>query len=272
MNLEELRESIFQKGSFLCVGLDSDFDRIPSVLKRESDPQFEFNKKIIDATRESCVAYKINTAFYEATGVKGWKAMARTAEYIGKEHFIIADAKRGDIGNTCDQYARAFFDEMNFDAITLAPYMGEDSISPFLKYTSKYSILLALTSNPSAVDFEYFGTEEHPLFREVIRKSQGWQGAERIMYVVGATRPGAFRSIRELAPDAFLLVPGVGAQGGSLEEVAKYGLTKNGGILVNSSRSIIFASEGNDFAEAAATEAWKIQKQMHELLSKYLTK
>ncbi|MCI5876627.1 MAG: orotidine-5'-phosphate decarboxylase [Prevotella sp.] len=270
MNKQELTNEIFKKKTFLCVGLDTDLKKIPQHLLTEEDPIFAFNKAIIDATAPYCVAYKPNLAFYEAFGVKGIVAFEKTIQYIQAKyphHFIIADAKRGDIGNTSAMYARTFFEEYNLDALTVAPYMGEDSVTPFLGYDGKWVILLALTSNKGSLDFQM--TEDKNgvrLFEKVLSKSQEWGNSENMMYVVGATQGSMFQDIRRLAPDHFLLVPGVGAQGGSLQEVCKYGMTRDCGLLVNSSRGIIYASAGTDFAEAAAQKAQELQTQMaHEL-------
>lgn len=270
MNKQELTNEIFKKKTFLCVGLDTDLKKIPQHLLTEEDPIFAFNKAIIDATAPYCVAYKPNLAFYEAFGVKGIVAFEKTIQYIQAKyphHFIIADAKRGDIGNTSAMYARTFFEEYNLDALTVAPYMGEDSVTPFLGYDGKWVILLALTSNKGSLDFQM--TEDKNgvrLFEKVLSKSQEWGNSENMMYVVGATQGSMFQDIRRLAPDHFLLVPGVGAQGGSLQEVCQYGMTRDCGLLVNSSRGIIYASAGTDFAEAAAQKAQELQTQMaHEL-------
>lgn len=270
MNKQELTNEIFKKKTFLCVGLDTDLKKIPQHLLTEEDPIFAFNKAIVDATAPYCVAYKPNLAFYEAFGVKGIVAFEKTIQYIQAKyphHFIIADAKRGDIGNTSAMYARTFFEEYNLDALTVAPYMGEDSVTPFLGYDGKWVILLALTSNKGSLDFQM--TEDKNgvrLFEKVLSKSQEWGNSENMMYVVGATQGSMFQDIRRLAPDHFLLVPGVGAQGGSLQEVCKYGMTRDCGLLVNSSRGIIYASAGTDFAEAAAQKAQELQTQMtHEL-------
>lgn len=263
MNLAELKHTIAHKKNFLCVGLDTDLEKIPSFLKEYDDPAFEFNRRIIDATRDFCVSYKINTAFYEDKGTDGWETLLRTEAYIGNAHFKIADAKRGDIGNTSDRYAKAFFEEAGFDAVTVAPYMGHDSISPFLKYENKYAIMLALTSNPGADDFQLQKLENGQyLFEKVVATSQHWEGSERLMYVTGATRPEYLQKIRALAPETFLLVPGVGAQGGSLSEVVKHGKTNAIGLLINASRSIIYASNGEDFAEKASEEAKRLAEEM----------
>lgn len=275
MTKSELFSQIQQKHSYLCIGLDTDIEKIPKELLKFPDPVFEFNKQIIDATKDLCVAYKLNTAFYEALGTKGWQAMEKTVNYIPKEIFKIADAKRGDIGNTSEKYAEAFFKTMNFDAITVAPYMGEDSVSPFFKYKNKWVILLVLTSNKGSGDFqkcEIRNVKSETLFERVIIKSQEWGTPENLMFVVGATHPEMFKRIREIAPDNFLLVPGVGAQGGDLEMISKYGMNKNCGLLVNSSRAIIYASSKNDFAEKAREEAMRMQKEMRQYLKKYLVK
>jgi len=266
MNRRQLVEQIFNKKTFLCVGLDTDIKKIPQHLLGSEDPIFDFNKAIIDATAPYCVAYKPNLAFYEAAGLKGMAAFEKTVRYIKekhKSHFIIADAKRGDIGNTSAMYARTFFEEYDLDALTVAPYMGEDSVSPFLTYKGKWVILLALTSNKGSHDFQL--TEDkngERLFENVIRKSQQWGDADNMMYVVGATQGEMFKDIRRVVPDHFLLVPGIGAQGGSLQEVCKYGMTKDCGLIVNSSRGIIYASNGEDFAEVAAQKAKELQQEM----------
>ena len=272
MNREELVKEIFKKKSFLCIGLDTDIQKIPECVKSEVDPIFSFNKAIIDATAPYCVAYKPNLAFYECYGLQGMVAFEKTVSYIKKsypEHFIIADAKRGDIGNTSAMYAKTFFDEYQVDALTVAPYMGEDGISPFLDYSGKWVIVLALTSNKGSHNFQL--TEDaqgQKLFEKVIVKTQQWSTTENMMYVVGATQGKMFKDIRKVAPRHFLLVPGVGAQGGSLQEVCKYGMIKDCGLLINSSRSIIYAGHGKDFAEAAAEKAGDLQQQMAEELSK----
>lgn len=267
MNLNELIASIRQKKSFLAVGLDTDLAKIPTFLLEYDDPVFEFNRRIIDATRGYCVSYKINTAFYEDKGVQGWETLLRTEAYIGNDHFKIADAKRGDIGNTSDRYAQAFFAEADFDAVTVAPYMGHDSIASFLAYENKYTILLALTSNPGADDFQLQKMANGKyLFEQVVETTRQWPNSERLMYVTGATRPEYLQAIRHIVPDAFFLVPGVGAQGGSLAEVVKHGKTDNMGLLINASRSIIYASNGEDFAEAAAAEAKRMAEEMAGLM------
>src|SRR5574344_887408 len=266
MNREELIKQIFSKQSFLCVGLDVDLKKVPEHLLTHEDPIFDFNKSIIDATAPYCVAYKPNLAFYEAFGVKGVMAFEKTVKYLKEQyphHFIIADAKRGDIGNTSAMYARTFFEEYNVDALTVAPYMGEDSVTPFLGYDGKWVILLALTSNKGSHDFPLTAhTDGERLFEKVIRTSQQWGDINNMMYVVGATQGKMFEDIRKVAPESFLLVPGVGAQGGSVEEVCRYGMTKDCGLLVNSSRGIIYASDGEDYAEVAAQKAKELQEQM----------
>ncbi len=270
MNKQELFENIKRKQSFLCVGLDTDIKKIPEHLLKEEDPIFAFNKAIIDATAPYCIAYKPNLAFYESMGVKGWMAFERTVEYIKKNYpdqFIIADAKRGDIGNTSAMYARTFFEELDIDSVTVAPYMGEDSVSPFLTYGGKWVILLALTSNKGSHDFQLTEDKDgERLFEKVLRKSQAWANDENMMYVVGATQGRMFEDIRRIAPNHFLLVPGIGAQGGSLEEVCKYGMTPQCGLIVNSSRAIIYVDKSENFAQAAINEAEKVQKQMAEQL------
>ncbi|MEX2590870.1 MAG: orotidine-5'-phosphate decarboxylase [Chitinophagales bacterium] len=268
MTRQVLIDQIFKKRSFLSVGLDSDIDKIPEHLKKEKDPLFAFNKAIIDATHEYCVAYKLNIAFYEALGVSGWESMEKTIAYIPENILKIADAKRGDIGNTSEKYAQAFFDKLKFDAITLSPYMGEDTVKPFLAYKNKWSIILALTSNKSSADFQYDenNKESQPLFEKVTKKISEWGTPENTMLVVGATHPDSFKKIRAIVPDHFLLVPGVGAQGGSLSQIAKAGMNKDCGLLVNSSRGIIYAGKGNDFQEAAKNAAAQMQKEMELLL------
>jgi orotidine-5'-phosphate decarboxylase len=275
MNKSQLLDQIKQKNSYLCVGLDTDIQKIPKHLLTEKDPVFEFNKQIIETTHQYAVAYKPNIAFYEAMGAKGWESLQKTMEYIPKECFTIADAKRGDIGNTSGLYARAFFDKnssgLNFDSVTVAPYMGEDSVKPFLNFPDKWVILLALTSNTGSKDFQNLRLEnDKQLFEEVIRKSQEWATDEQLMYVIGATKADMLTHIRTLAPEHFLLVPGVGAQGGSLEEVSKYGMNSTCGLLVNSSRGIIYASTEKDFAQKAGEEAREIQEEMKGYLQKYL--
>ena len=272
MTRQELINQIFTKKSFLCVGLDTDTKKIPQHLLAEEDPIFAFNKQIIDATAPYCVSYKPNLAFYEAFGIKGMVAFGKTVKYLQEHypnHFIIADAKRGDIGNTSAMYARTFFDEYDIDALTVAPYMGEDSVTPFLGYNDKWVVLLALTSNKGSHDFQLTRDENGVrLFEQVLKKSQQWGDANNMMYVVGATQGELFTDVRKIAPDHFLLVPGVGAQGGSLSEVCKYAMTKECGLLVNSSRGIIYASSGEDFATVAAQKAKELQEQMAIELSK----
>ena len=269
MTREQLFQQIKQKGSYLCVGLDTDIHKIPKHLLSTDDPLFEFNRQIIDATHEYCIAYKPNLAFYEAMGPKGWESLQKTVEYIPKNIFTIADAKRGDIGNTASLYAQAFFDYLNFDAITVAPYMGADSVVPFL-YKDKWVILLAHTSNAGSSDFQLFESSDgRKLFEEVITRSQQWATPDQLMYVVGATRADRMQEIRALAPENFFLVPGIGAQGGDLAQVSKAGLNKQCGLIVNSSRAIIYASGEKDFAEKAAIEASAVRNEMESLLSAY---
>lgn len=273
MIYNQLVENIRRKRTFLCVGLDTDIKKIPAHLADKEDAIFLFNKAIIDATAPYCVAYKPNLAFYESIGVEGWIALEKTIRYIKENHpdqFIIADAKRGDIGNTSKMYARSFFEHLDVDAITVAPYMGEDSVTPFLGYEGKWVILLALTSNKGSHDFQLIEDKnDRRLFENVILTAREWASTDQMMFVVGATQGRLFEDIRAIAPDNFLLVPGVGAQGGSLEEVARYGMTKDCGLLVNSSRGIIYASQGEDFAEIAGIEAKKLADQMSGLLSTY---
>ena len=270
MNKSTLIAEIFRKKTFLCVGLDPELGKIPQHLLQAEDPVLEFNKKIIDATRDYCVAYKPNLAFYEALGISGWKTFAETVKYIGNQHLIIADAKRGDIGNTSRMYAEAFFNQLGCDAITVAPYMGKDSVAPFLEFPGKWAIVLALTSNEGSNDFQRNWLEDsrEPLWEKVIHTAQTWGSSDNLMFVVGATHPEAFIRVREIAPQHFLLVPGVGAQGGDLESICQYGLTSECGLLVNSARSIIYASNGEDFAQKAGEEAKKLQAQMAALLEK----
>ncbi len=271
MTRQQLYEQIKKKQSYLCVGLDTDLEKIPTHLLRLADPVFEFNKAIIDATQDYCVAYKPNIAFYEALGAQGWESLRKTIDYIPKDCFTIADAKRGDIGNTSSLYAKAFFQQMNFDALTVAPYMGEDSVKPFLEFEGKWVILLVHTSNPGSQDFQLIETQDGKyLYQEVIFASQRWATPEKMMYVVGATHADKIAAIRALAPNHFFLVPGVGAQGGDLEAVSKAGLNEECGLLVNSSRSIIYASTGEDFAAAAGMVARKIQEDMSRYLTKYM--
>ena len=270
MTRDELFQQIKRKGSYLCVGLDTDIHKIPRHLLSAEDPLFEFNKQIIDATHEYCIAYKPNLAFYEAMGPRGWESLQKTVEYIPNDIFTIADAKRGDIGNTASLYAQAFFDYMNFDAITVAPYMGADSVTPFL-YKDKWVILLAHTSNSGSADFQLFESSDgRKLFEEVIIRSQQWASADQLMFVVGATRADRMKEIRALAPENFFLVPGVGAQGGDLAQVSKVGLNKQCGLIVNSSRAIIYASPDKDFAARAGEEAAAVRDEMEALLSAQL--
>ncbi|RLK06791.1 orotidine-5'-phosphate decarboxylase [Tenacibaculum discolor] len=269
MTTQQLVSEIQKKKSFLCIGLDVDLDKIPAHLLQEEDPIFAFNKAIIDATHHLCVAYKPNTAFYEAYGIKGWKSLKRTINYLNEKHpeiFTIADAKRGDIGNTSTMYAKAFFEDLAFDSVTVAPYMGKDSVEPFLAFKDKHTIMLALTSNQGASDFQTKTVDGKELYKQVIETSKSWKNSQNLMYVVGATKAEYLADIRKIIPESFLLVPGVGAQGGSLEEVCKYGMTDTVGLLINSSRGIIYASNGNDFAKAAATKAGELQKQMETIL------
>lgn len=270
MTREKLIEQIKQKQSFLCIGLDVNLSKIPKHLLETDDPIFEFNKAIIDATHHLAVAYKPNTAFYEAYGIEGWIALQKTITYLHNHYpeiFTIADAKRGDIGNTSGRYAKAFFENLAFDAITVAPYMGKDSVEPFLAYENKFTILLALTSNEGAFDFQTLQTEKEELYKKVLQTSQSWKNAHNLMYVIGATKASYFKEIRKLVPNSFLLVPGVGAQGGSLEEVCKYGMNKDTGLLINSSRGILYASGEKDFALKAKEEATKLQVAMQAILS-----
>lgn len=266
MTRSELIQQIRQKKSYLCIGLDSDLQKIPTHLLDTEDPIFEFNKQLIDATQDLCVSYKLNTAFYEANGVRGWQTLEKTLNYIPKSIFTIADAKRGDIGNTSTQYARAFFEAMSFDSITVAPYMGKDSVKPFLDFENKWTIVLGLTSNEGAYDFQYLQSEEQALFKHVIQKVATWGNTDNLMFVIGATKTAQLAEVRKLIPDHFLLVPGVGAQGGSLEEVSKIGMNNDVGLLVNASRQIIYAGQGHDFAEKAREEALKLQQEMERYL------
>jgi orotidine-5'-phosphate decarboxylase len=271
MTTEFLVQQIHKKQSFLCIGLDTDLDKIPTYLLDEEDPIFAFNKAIIDATHHLCVAYKPNTAFYEAYGIKGWQALEKTIQYLNKNYpeiFTIADAKRGDIGNTSTRYAKAFFEDLEFDSVTIAPYMGKDSVEPFLAFEGKHTILLALTSNEGAYDFQTQKIEGKELYKSVLETSQTYKNAENLMYVVGATKATFLTEIRQLVPNSFLLVPGVGAQGGSLKEVCEYGMNQQVGLLINSSRGIIYASNQKNFPEAAAKSAKKIQVEMQKELNK----
>ena len=271
MNRAELFEQIKKKSSYLCVGLDTDINKIPKHLLDTEDPIFEFNKQIIDATADFAVAYKPNIAFYEAHGIEGWRSLEKTINYIPKDIFTIADAKRGDIGNTSKMYARAFFQQLNCDSITVAPYMGEDSVKPFLEFENRWVILLALTSNAGGKNFQNLSLAQGgELYEEVLRKSQEWGTRDQLMYVVGATRAEALQNIRQIVPEHFLLVPGVGAQGGSLEEVSKYGMNRHCGLLVNSSRGIIYADDTSDFALTAGDKARELQEEMAIYLSKFL--
>lgn len=280
MTTQQLCEQIKIKKSFLCVGLDVDLNKVPKHLLELEDPIFEFNKAIIDATHDLTVSYKPNTAFYEAYGIKGWVSLQKTINYINEKYpeiFTIADAKRGDIGNTSSMYAKAFFEDLNFDSVTVAPYMGKDSVEPFLAFENKHTIMLALTSNEGAFDFQTLqvdgtrgeaeGSGAKELYKQVLETSKTWKNSENLMYVVGATKAEYFTEIRKIVPDSFLLVPGVGAQGGSLSEVCKYGMNDNVGLLINSSRGIIYASNGTDFADVARAEALKMQQEMEEIIS-----
>jgi len=271
MTTEQLVSEIKRKNSFLCVGLDVDLNKIPKFLLDEEDPIFSFNKAIIDATHRYAVAYKPNIAFYEVYGLKGWKSLERTINYLNENYpsiFTIADAKRGDIGNTSTMYAKTFLKTLDFDSVTVAPYMGKDSVEPFLNFKDKHAILLTLTSNEGAFDFQTQKVNGKFLYQQVLETSKTWENSDRLMYVVGATKAEYFKEIREIVPNAFLLVPGVGAQGGNLQDVCKYGLSENVGLLINSSRGIIYASNASDFAEAAAREASNLQKQMMQILNK----
>ena len=271
MTTPQLIEQIRLKKSFLCIGLDVDLTKIPAHLLATEDPIFEFNKAIIDSTHDLCVSYKPNTAFYEAYGIKGWQSLQKTINYINEKYpevFTIADAKRGDIGNTSTMYAKAFLEDLNFDSVTVAPYMGKDSVEPFLAFENKHTIMLALTSNEGAFDFQTLETNGKELYKTVLETSINWKNSQNLMYVVGATKAEYFTEIRKIVPNSFLLVPGVGAQGGSLAEVCKYGMNENVGLLINSSRGIIFASNEINFAEKAREEALKLQVEMNEILSK----
>ena len=270
MTRQQLFEQILEKKSFLCIGLDSELAKLPPHLLRFDDPVYEFNRQIIEATHDLCVAYKPNLAFYESQGWRGWQTLEKNMSLVPENIFTIADAKRGDIGNTSTQYAQAFFKQMNFDAVTVAPYMGEDSVKPFLEFEDKWVILLALTSNKGSYDFQFAEQENgEPLFEKVMKKAQTWGNSSNLMFVTGATHPEKFREIRRVAPDNFLLVPGIGAQGGELEKVCEYGLNSEVGLLVNSSRGIIFAGNGEDFAEKARAAALEIQAQMAQVLDKH---
>jgi orotidine-5'-phosphate decarboxylase len=266
MTRQDLIDQIRKKKTYLCVGLDTDVTRIPKHLLSTKDPIFEFNKQIVDATLEYCVSYKINTAFYEALGLKGWGAMEKTVNYIPSTHLKIADAKRGDIGNTSNQYAKAFFETLNFDAITVAPYMGSDSVLPFLEYKNKWTILLGLTSNPGAKDFELQKAGDEYLYEKVLKTASQWGSPENLMFVIGATQSDWFEKIRQLTPDHFYLVPGVGAQGGSLQEISQKAMNKDVGLLVNVSRAVIFASGNQDFAIEAAKNASQYQSELAKFL------
>lgn len=270
MTTQQLIEQIQIKKSFLCVGLDVDLNKIPQHLLTIEDPIFEFNKAIIDATHDLCVAYKPNIAFFEAYGIKGWQSLKKTIDYINENYpelFTIADAKRGDIGNTSAMYAKAFFEDLAFDSVTVAPYMGKDSVEPFLAFEGKHTIMLALTSNEGAFDFQTLNVNGKELYKQVIETSKTWKNSENLMYVIGATKAEYFTEIRKIVPDSFLLVPGVGAQGGSLQEVCKYGMNATVGLLINSSRGIIYASNGQDFAQKAREEALKLQQEMEGLIA-----
>jgi len=273
MTYEGLFHQIQKKRSFLCVGLDTDMARIPEPLLSDEDPVFAFNRAIVDATLPFAIAYKPNLAFYEALGASGWESLKKTVAYIRSQNadiFVIADAKRGDIGNTSQMYARTFFEQLDVDAVTLSPYMGQDTVTPFLQFHEKWVVLLALTSNPSAVDFQYFeDAKGQKLFEKILQTSRTWGSHNQIMYVTGATRARELQQIRRLVPEHFLLVPGVGAQGGSLEEVARYGMNNHCGLLVNSSRGILYASQGKDFAEQAGNAADALQQQMEQLLENH---
>ncbi|WKD86052.1 Orotidine 5'-phosphate decarboxylase [Polaribacter huanghezhanensis] len=269
MTTKQLLEQIHLKKSFLCIGLDVDLAKIPQHLLQEEDPIFAFNKAIIDATHHLCVAYKPNTAFYEAYGIKGWKALEKTIQYINNNYpeiFTIADAKRGDIGNTSTMYAKAFFEDLAFDSVTVAPYMGKDSVEPFLAFKDKHTILLALTSNEGAFDFQTKSINGKEVYKEVLETSKSWKNSENLMYVVGATKAEYFKEIRKIVPNSFLLVPGVGAQGGNLEDVCKYGMSENIGLLINSSRGIIYASNDENFASSAKNKAKELQQEMEGIL------
>lgn len=270
MTTQQLIEQIKLKKSFLCIGLDVDLNKIPQHLLKEEDPIFAFNKAIIDATHHLCVAYKPNTAFYEAYGIKGWQSLEKTINYLNEKHpeiFTIADAKRGDIGNTSSMYAKAFFEDLAFDSVTVAPYMGKDSVEPFLAFKGKHTIMLALTSNQGAFDFQTKTVDGKELYKQVLETSKSWENSENLMYVVGATKAEYFAEIRKIIPNSFLLVPGVGAQGGNLQDVCKYGMSDDVGLLINSSRGIIYASNDTDFAESAAKKSKELQKEMEAILN-----
>ncbi|AUC20922.1 orotidine-5'-phosphate decarboxylase [Polaribacter sejongensis] len=270
MTTQELIAQIKKKKSFLCIGLDVDLNKIPQHLLKDEDPIFAFNKAIIDATHHLCVAYKPNTAFYEAYGIKGWKSLEKTIQYLNKNYpeiYTIADAKRGDIGNTSTMYAKAFLEDLAFDSVTVAPYMGKDSVEPFLAFKNKHTIMLALTSNEGAFDFQTKEVNGRELYKEVLETSKGWKNSENLMYVVGATKAEYFTEIRKIVPNSFLLVPGVGAQGGNLQDVCKYGLSENIGLLINSSRGIIYASKDENFAQNAALKAEELQQEMATILA-----
>ena len=272
MTTSEIVTQIRKKKSFLCIGLDVDLQKIPTFLLEKEDPIFEFNKAIIDATHHLCVAYKPNIAFYEAYGIKGWTSLEKTIKYINQNHpeiFTIADAKRGDIGNTSSMYAKAFFEDLSFDSVTVAPYMGKDSVEPFLAFKNKHTILLALTSNAGAFDFQTKEIDGKEVYKQVLETSKGWENSKNLMYVVGATKASYLADIRKIIPESFLLVPGVGAQGGNLQEVCNYGMTDQIGLLINSSRGILYASKQVDFAEAAAEKASELQAQMAEVLDSH---
>ena len=272
MTTSEIVTQIRKKKSFLCIGLDVDLQKIPTFLLEKEDPIFEFNKAIIDATHHLCVAYKPNIAFYEAYGIKGWISLEKTIKYINQNHpeiFTIADAKRGDIGNTSSMYAKAFFEDLSFDSVTVAPYMGKDSVEPFLAFKNKHTILLALTSNAGAFDFQTKEIDGKEVYKRVLETSKGWENSKNLMYVVGATKASYLADIRKIIPESFLLVPGVGAQGGNLQEVCNYGMTDQIGLLINSSRGILYASKQADFAEAAAKKASELQAQMAEILDSH---
>ncbi|MDG1380037.1 MAG: orotidine-5'-phosphate decarboxylase [Flavobacteriaceae bacterium] len=274
MTIKKLIAEIHRKKSFLCIGLDTDMDKIPPFLLKEADPIFAFNKAIIDATHHLCVAYKPNTAFYEAYGIKGWKSFEKTISYLNKNYpeiFTIADAKRGDIGNTSRMYAKVFFQDLGFDSVTVAPYMGKDSVEPFLKFDNKHTILLALTSNQGAFDFQTKLLTDKALYQHVLEVSKSWVNSQNLMYVFGATKAEFLVKVRDIMPDNFLLVPGVGAQGGNLKDISKYGMNDNVGLLVNSSRAIIYASADEDFAQMAANSASKLQEEMKKLLFQKFT-